>query len=134
MADLDEDVDFLFDEQIIQDERLFSLEQISIDVDEQLDIIDGTLEGNKIHQITQRECRKNFWCIIIAGLQATTLALDLRVTVLEENGGSDGNTSVAELEVRVEILEGTADDHETRLSATESDVTGRYSSEALCFK
>ena len=54
--------------------------------------------------------------------------------VLEENGGGDGNSSVAELEVRVDILEGIADDHETRISATESDVTGRYSSEALCFK
>ena len=56
------------------------------------------------------------------------------MTVLEENGGDDGNSSVAELEVRVETLEGTADDHETRISATESDVTGRYSSKALCFK
>ena len=58
-------------------------------------------------------------------LQDTALALDFRVTVLEENGGSDGNSSVAELEVRVETLEGTAADHETRISATESDVTGR---------
>ena len=61
---------------------------------------------------------------LIADLQDTTLALDFRVTVLEENGGSDGNSSVAELETRVEILEGTVADHETRISATESDVTG----------
>ena len=67
-----------------------------------------------------------FLYIVIAGLQATTLALDLRVTVLEENGGDDGNSSVAELEVRVETLEGTAADHETRISETQSDVTGRY--------
>ena len=46
------------------------------------------------------------------------------MTVLEENGGGDGNSSVAELEVRVEILEGTASDHEIRISATESDLTG----------
>ena len=58
-------------------------------------------------------------------LQDTTLALDFRVTVLEENGGSDGNSSVVELEVRVEALEGTAADHETRISAVETDVTGR---------
>ena len=58
-------------------------------------------------------------------LQDTTLALDFRVTVLEENGGGDGNSSVADLEVRVETLEGTAADHETRISATEFDVTGR---------
>ena len=46
------------------------------------------------------------------------------MTALEENGGSDGNSSVAELEVRVETLEGTAADHETRISTAESDVEG----------
>ena len=61
-------------------------------------------------------------------LQDTTLALDFRVTVLEENGGDDGNSSVAELEVRVEILEGTAADHETRISATEAEIMGNSSS------
>ena len=55
------------------------------------------------------------------------MALDFRVTVLEENGGDGGNSSVAQLEVRVETLEGTAADHETRISETESDVTGIYS-------
>ena len=60
----------------------------------------------------------------IAGLQDTTLVLDFRVTVLEENGGSDGNSSVAELELRVETLEGTTADHGTRISDLESDVTG----------
>ena len=55
-----------------------------------------------------------------AGLLATST-----VTALEENGGSDGNSSVAELEVRVEALEGTAVDHETRFSTVDSDVSGR---------
>ena len=50
--------------------------------------------------------------------------LDTRVVVLEENGGDDGNSSVAELEVRVETLEGTAADHETRLMAAETDIEG----------
>ena len=50
--------------------------------------------------------------------------LDFRVTTLEENGGGDGNSSVAELEVRVETLEGTAADHETRLSSAETDIEG----------
>ena len=50
------------------------------------------------------------------------------------NGGDYGNSLVAELEVRVETLEGTAADHETRISETESDVTGRYSTKLLCFK
>ena len=40
-----ENVNFLFDEQIIQDERLFSLEQISIDVEDELDLINEELEG-----------------------------------------------------------------------------------------
>ena len=61
---------------------------------------------------------------IFTDLQDSTLALDFRVTVLEETGGGDGNSSVAELEVRVETLEGTAADHETRISAAEDDVNG----------
>ena len=44
---LEENVNFLFDETIIQDQRIFSLEQISIDVDSQLDIIDDTVEGTR---------------------------------------------------------------------------------------
>ena len=49
------------------------------------------------------------------------------MTVLEENGGDDGNSSVVDLEVRVETLEGTTADHETRISATELDINGtRY--------
>ena len=48
------------------------------------------------------------------------------MTVLEENGGDDGNSSVAELEVRVEALEGTAADHETRISTVEIDVNGKH--------
>ena len=45
VSDIEANVNFLFDETIIQDQRIFSLEQISIDVDAQLDIIDDTLEG-----------------------------------------------------------------------------------------
>ena len=63
--------------------------------------------------------------IVIVDLEATSIDLDTRVTVLEENGGDDGNSSVADLEVRVETLEGTVEDHETRISVTETDVTGK---------
>ena len=49
------------------------------------------------------------------------------MTTLEENGGDDGNSSVAELEVRVETLEGTAADHETRISGAESEITSKLS-------
>ena len=62
-------------------------------------------------------------------LDATTLSLDSRVTVLEENGGGDGNSSVAVLEVRVETLEGTAADHEARITATAVDINGILLSE-----
>ena len=58
-----------------------------------------------------------------ADLQDASSALDLRVTALE-NGGSDGNNSVAELEQRAEILEGTADDHESRISVSETELAG----------
>ena len=51
--------------------------------------------------------------------------LDNRVVVLEENGGNDGNSSVAELEVRVETLEGTAADHESRLTTAETNINGK---------
>ena len=76
----------------------------------------------KSFQKTQRHTNRFY--IFIVGLQATTLSLDFRVTVLEENGGGDGNSSVAELEVRVEALEGTTADHETRISMTESNISG----------
>ena len=57
------------------------------------------------------------------GLQDITVALDFRVGVLEDGGGG-GNSSVAELEVRVEELEGTAADHETRLTVAEENIQG----------
>ena len=71
---------------------------------------------------------RNFFC---TDIETTTLALDFRVTALEENGGSDGNSSVAELEVRVETLEGTAADHETRLTTAESDIEGWFKAKIM---
>ena len=59
-------------------------------------------------------------------LKDTATQLDFRVTTLEENGGS-GNSSVAELEVRVETLEDTVSNHETRLTAGESQLEGMFS-------
>ena len=65
---------------------------------------------------------------MLTDLETTDQVLDFRVTVLEENGGNVGNSSVAELEVRVETLEGTAADHETRLTAAETDIEGKIKS------
>ena len=45
VADLDQDVNFLFDEQIIQDERLFSLEQTADDVDDTLDLVNEEIDS-----------------------------------------------------------------------------------------
>ena len=61
------------------------------------------------------------------------MALDFRVTALEENGGRDGNSSVAELEERVEVLGGTVADHETRISAVEADVNGKQQYLFICY-
>ena len=52
----------------------------------------------------------------------TTLSLDFRVDALED---SVGNSSVVELETRVETLDETTADHETRISAAEVDVSGK---------
>ena len=55
VVDLDEDVDFLFDEQAIQDEKLLNLEQETdaingqlVIIDDEFDIIDDELESKLI--------------------------------------------------------------------------------------
>ena len=50
LTGLDEYVGFLFDEQVIQDERLFSLEQTSLGILEELTVIDDVLDtiGNEL--------------------------------------------------------------------------------------
>ena len=45
---LDQDVNFLFGEQIIQDERLFSLEQTSLDILGELNSIEDELESKSV--------------------------------------------------------------------------------------
>ena len=67
------------------------------------------------------QCIILFWDLIL-NFRFLIVDLNFQVTTLEENGGDDGNSSVAELEVRVETLEGTAADHETRISTTETDI------------
>ena len=121
---LEGDVNFLFDETVIQDERIFTLEQTSIETTADVEgiFLSFMFVGILIHINLQL-------ILCFSDLQDITLALDFRVTILEENGGSDGNSSVAELEVRVETLEGTAADHETRISDTETDINGKLNDE-----
>ena len=54
LTGLDEDVGFLFDEQVIQDERLFSLEQTSKGIIAELDLIEDELD--LIEDELQSEC------------------------------------------------------------------------------
>ena len=48
VTDLNQDVNFLFDEQVIQDEKLLNLEQETDVIDTRLLIIDNELEGEFI--------------------------------------------------------------------------------------
>ena len=54
-------------------------------------------------------------------VQTSIFSLDFRLTTLEENG----NQTIIELDARVENLEGTAADHETRISTAEADINGK---------
>ena len=58
VSDIETDVDFLFDEQIIQDERLFSLEEETDAIDTRLLIIDNELEGAQL--CPSRQLRNRF--------------------------------------------------------------------------
>ena len=57
-------------------------------------------------------------------LQANTLDLEVRVGNLEENSGDDGNSSVAELELRVDAIEDVTSDQETRIVVAEENIQG----------
>ena len=45
-----------------------------------------------------------------------------------------GNQTISELEVRVGVLEGTIADHETRISITESGLTGKCDNKHCIFR
>ena len=65
VTNLDEDVDFLFDETVIQDERLFSLEQDTDAINTELDLLEDTIESeflkNWLHQMrTDKPISKPF--------------------------------------------------------------------------
>ena len=46
VTDLDQDVNFLFDETVIQDERIFSLEQTTDAINAELLTVNAELEGD----------------------------------------------------------------------------------------
>ena len=65
-----------------------------------------------------------FQFFFISGLQANTLDLEVRIGNLEENSGDNGNSSIAELELRVETLEDVTAEQETRIVAGEENIQG----------
>ena len=120
MTDIQQDVSNLDENVVIQDDRLFQLETETEWIEEDVEGL-RRLYSKQCLIITKNQCNS----LNVSGLQNTTFELDRRVATLEENNGDGGNSSVAELEVRVETLEGTAADHETRISATETDINGK---------
>ena len=81
-------------------------------------------------------------------LQVNTFDLEVRVGNLEENSGEDGNSSIAELELRVDTLENvTAElelrvdtledvtaDQETRIVAAEENVQGEKQKKCISWQ
>ena len=54
VVDLDEDVDFLFDEQVIQDERLLGLENRALDVETRMLDVENEVEGSHLRVFKKR--------------------------------------------------------------------------------
>ena len=52
VTELDEDVDFLFDETVIQDERLLNLEETSVEVVVELAEVNANINGKHYHLLT----------------------------------------------------------------------------------
>ena len=74
-----------------------------------------------------QNCKTFLWLFLsqfflMTDLQANTLDLEVRVGNLEENSGDDGNSSIAELELRVDSLEDVTAELELRVDSLE-DVT-----------
>ena len=54
VVDLDKDVDFLFDEQVIQDERLLGLENRALDVETRMLEVENEVEGSHLKVFKKR--------------------------------------------------------------------------------
>ena len=59
VVELDQDVDFLFGEQLIQDERLLELEQTSVEVVVELAEINENIQGISHSLFRQNETKQN---------------------------------------------------------------------------
>ena len=72
---LEGDVDFLFDETVIQDERLLNLERETEEIDEQLVLIGDDLESKFL------KCCVTFWCLSLNIMVLTKLLIFVSVFV-----------------------------------------------------
>ena len=72
LVDLDENVDFLFDKQIIQDERLLELEQTSVEVIVELAEINANIQGSKWTFLDRIKLNENI-IETLTGLQCSLL-------------------------------------------------------------
>ncbi len=128
-----DDVDFLFDEQFLQDQRLLNLEIETNDLDDEILRLDDTIEGCEEH-ITMYSFGIYFieWmnkqlssCFTV--LQIRTLSLENRVLILEENGGgSHDNSSIVDLEIRVTDLEIENADQAENIATNTHNLAGAW--------
>ena len=78
LTELEGYVDFLFDETVIQDERLLNLEQETEEIDEQLVVIDDNVDS-KFVKLIGFFVKEHIIALLVTNLQDTTLALDFRL-------------------------------------------------------
>ena len=90
VSELNEGVDFLFDEQVIQGQRLLNLEETSVEVVVELAEISVDLLSKRIRSFTLLfYFGIDFYCLIFF-----IIDLNFRVTTLEENGGGAMGTAL----------------------------------------
>ena len=102
-AFLSDEVVILGDTQVLQDQRIYDLEQET----------SGKVSYTQVY---------NLYFMAERVMLCSSSDLDDRVEILEENGGAGGN--VTALEKRVTVLEVTATNHEERLITAEADIEG----------
>ena len=131
VSDLETDVDFLFEEQVIQDEKLLNLEQETEVIEQNIVSKFNTSFNNLYTSLMPKfsflfsSIRISTILFLIPDLQANTLDLEVRVGNLEENSGDDGNSSIAELELRVDTLEDVTAELELRVDTLEDVTAGQ---------
>ena len=114
------------------EERIALLEIQVIEIEEDVSYLDQEIQDDIVSKFRKvpdsiKNC-KTFFSLFLSqfflmtDLQANNLDLDVRVGNLEENSMNDGNSSIAELELRVGTLEDVTAELEIQVNSLE-DVT-----------